>query len=288
MVVPPRPDSHSDMPPTFVVRRDHALVEVHVGPGFGTPDGELERWVTRAVDGVGDYFGRYLPPNVYLDLRPITGHEVGFGTAYGGRAPWAFVELGADTGVAALDADWVLVHELIHLASPHLEDQHRWAMEGLATFVEPFIRLHDGTLSREDLWRRFVQRMPAGQPEADDRGLDHTPTWGRTYWGGALFWLVAEVTLRRAHAGTGLRTGLRAVAAQGGDKRGLWPMDKLLSQIDEATEGSVLVDLWQAWRATPVEVDLDALWGELGIELRGGDVVLKPSALREAIEGQGY
>jgi L-lactate permease len=37
--------------------------------------------------------------------------------------------------------------------------------------------------------------MPAKSDRAPtaggDQGLDHTPTWARTYWGGALFWMMA-------------------------------------------------------------------------------------------------
>lgn len=289
MVVPPRPESRVDAPPTFVVQRPGALVEVHVGDGFALGSADFERWTARSVDGIRDYFGRFAAPNVYFDVRPTAGHGVGFGTAYGGRAPWIFVEVGTGADVRDLDRDWVLVHELIHLAFPHLADEHRWAMEGMATFVEPFIRLRDGTLSREALWQSFVERMPYGLPGDGDRGLDHTPTWGRTYWGGALFWLVAEVELRRrSDNARGVRGAFRAIIAAGGDKRWLWTMEKTLETGDAATGHDVLIDQWRVWRTTPIEVDLDALWRELGITRAGRDIVLAPSPMREAIEAQRY
>jgi len=291
MVVPPRPDARSDLPPTFTLRRDRSIIEVHVGAGFDVDEPELERWVTRAVDGITHYFGRYAPPNVYLDVRPTRGDDVGFGTAYGGRQPWVFVDVGAAVDVPALDSDWVLVHELIHLAFPHLSEEHRWAMEGMATWVEPFIRLRDGTISRPELWRRFVARMPYGRPGPGDRGLDHTPTWGRTYWGGALFWMMAEVDIRRrTHNARGLRDGFTAIVAAGGDKRSLWSMDKVLSLADATVGGSTLTDLWESWRADAIDVDLDALWRELGVVTNGDHVELDDSApgaaLRRAIEDQ--
>jgi hypothetical protein len=30
---------------------------------------------------------------------------------------------------------------------------------------------------------------------SDDKGLDHTPPWGRTYWGGALFCSLADIEI---------------------------------------------------------------------------------------------
>lgn len=35
-----------------------------------------------------------------------------------------------------------------------------------------------------------------GLPQANDRSLDRTHTWARTYWGGALYCLVADVGIR--------------------------------------------------------------------------------------------
>jgi hypothetical protein len=35
-----------------------------------------------------------------------------------------------------------------------------------------------------------------GEPGPGDGGLDDTDSWGRTYWGGALFCLLADVRFR--------------------------------------------------------------------------------------------
>lgn len=59
-------------------------------------------------------------------------------------------------------------------------------------------------------------RHPFGRPEAGDRGLDRTPTWGRTYWGGAFFCFVADVQIREAtHGAKSLDDALRAIVAAG-------------------------------------------------------------------------
>ena len=73
---------------------------------------------------------------------------------------------------------------------------HHWIEEGISVYVEPIARVQAGQLSAERMWHDVVRDMPQGEPEADDKGLDHTPTWGRTYWGGALFCLVADVRVR--------------------------------------------------------------------------------------------
>ena len=56
------------------------------------------------------------------------------------------------------------------------------------------------------MWRRPISTAPGvsiieafvtGLPEPGDEGLDYTHTWGRTYWGGATFCLLADVRIRR-------------------------------------------------------------------------------------------
>lgn len=295
MRVPDRPASASAEPPTFVVHpTPESRVDVHLGDGFALPEPAWRAWVTRATTGIVSYFGDFPAPVLMLDLRPTRGAGVGFGTAFGGDSPWIFVEVGRRATQGDLDEDWVLVHELIHEAFPHLDDTRRWAMEGMATWVEPFIRLRDGTLAREELWARFVERMPYGLPGPGDEGLDRTPTWGRTYWGGALFWMMAEVAVReRSENARGLRDAFRAIVAAGGTKRVMWSFEKTLALGDDALGTPLLMPLWTAWGAAPVAVDLDALWARLGVRwLGGGRVELDDAApdagLRLAIERQAW
>ena len=72
--------------------------------------------------------------------------------------------------------------------------------EGLATYIEPIARVQAGELPAKQIWRDMLDGMPKGEPQPGDKGLDRTHTWGRTYWGGALFCLVADVQIRVATA----------------------------------------------------------------------------------------
>jgi predicted metalloprotease with PDZ domain len=110
--------------------------------------------------------------------------------------------------------------------------------------------------------------MPQGLPAAGDQGLDNTHTWGRTYWGGALFYLVADVRIReRTGNRFGLQDGLRAIVAQGGSVEVAWDVRRTLSIADKATGTNVLVELYDEMRNAPVAPDLPALWKRLGVKL---------------------
>src|ERR1700679_2270819 len=59
--------------------------------------------------------------------------------------------------------------------------------------------------------------MPNGEPEASSTGLDRSQTWGSTYWGGAMFCLVADVRIReQTRNRKGLQDALRGIVTAGG------------------------------------------------------------------------
>jgi hypothetical protein len=110
--------------------------------------------------------------------------------------------------------------------------------------------------------------MPLGLPHAGEGGMDQTPTWGRTYWGGALYCLQAEVRLRE-HTGNrvGLQTALRAIVQETGGYRAERDIDDVLRIGDAATGTHVLQDLYREIKETAVAPDLELLWSRLGIPI---------------------
>src|SRR5690606_22748134 len=141
-------------------------------------------------------------------------------------------------------------------------------------------RARRGRLSEEQVWSALVRSLPLGQPAAGDRGLDHTPTWGRTYWGGALFCLLADVEARRRTGGErALLDAVRAVHRAGGDVRARWPLARWIATGAAAIGAPVLAGLHAMHGEAPVHVDLAALWRELGVASReGGAVALDDAA----------
>ena len=107
------------------------------------------------------------------------------------------IAVGRASSASDFAEDWVLTHEMVHLAFPSVPEEHHWIEEGSATYVEPIARARTGDLSPEKVWGDLVDGLPKGLPQAGDRGLDFTPTWGRTYWGGALFCLLADIEIRK-------------------------------------------------------------------------------------------
>jgi hypothetical protein len=138
--------------------------------------------------------------------------------------------------------------------------------EGLASYVEPIARVQADELDAAGIWADMVRGMPNGEPRLGDRGLNNTHTWGRTYWGGALFCLMADIQIRRQTGNRkGLQDALRAIVAAGGTIDKDWPLPRIFVIGDQATGTHVLEEMYTRWSDSPVSVDLSELWGQLGI-----------------------
>ncbi|EYF00224.1 hypothetical protein [Chondromyces apiculatus] len=269
----------------FEVAAPGGVVDVAVLPGAIDVDHDhLRRWVDDAARGISTYFGRFPVPSALVIILPTPDGRPGFSTALGNGGASVIARIGRSTTTEALARSWELTHEFVHLSFPNLHLRHSWLEEGLATYVEPIARARLGIIKPEEVWRGLALGLPKGLPEPDDRGLDHTPTWGRTYWGGALFCFLADLEIReRTGNARSLDDALRAIVAEGGNISVRWPIEQALDVGDRATGVTVLSDLYARWKDRPVDVDLDALWRRLGVRLAERRVFLDPSAPLAAI-----
>ncbi len=242
-------------------------------------------WITTAARAVTKYYGRYPVAHLRIRIREVAGDRIDSGRTFGTRDGGVItVSVGRSTTAAHFDSDWLMTHEMVHLAFPSVPDRHHWIEEGLATYVEPIARARVGNLRAQQAWSNIVRDMPQGLPESADRGLDHTPTWGRTYWGGALFCLLADVEIRRQSANAkGLEDALRGITRAGGSISVDWSLERALKAGDGATGVPVLQELYAQMKDSPHPVDLDQLWKQLGIERHGSTVVLHDDAPLAAV-----
>jgi hypothetical protein len=255
--------------PQSAVRIDEkaSVAELHYDAASWPDSGMVEQWVRRSMKIVGGYYGRFPVPHLAIDIEPVAGSGVRRGRAIPADPPTIRVTLGRDVTAGELLQDWILPHEMIHLALPEVGDEHLWLAEGLATYVEGVARVQAGNLDAVEFWTGLVRQMPKGMPRPGDRGLDQTHTWGRTYWGGALFCLEADVEIHeRTGNRFGLQDALRAIARASGGYLGHWSIDRVLQTGDEATGVHVLTDLYLKMRDQPAAPDLAALWRRVGID----------------------
>jgi hypothetical protein len=244
-----------------------ASIDVSFDSGqFDIDRATLFDWVMQSARATTAYFGRFPVTHARVRLLQSPGARVSNGVSFGEAGARCRITVGQHVTQADLDNDWVLTHEMIHFGFPSVEERHHWIEEGMATYVEPIARALVGRLTAERVWREMVDRMPQGLPAPGDHGLDNTHTWGRTYWGGAMFCLLADVEIRKQTGNAkGLRDALRAINRAGGTIEADWPLERVIEVGDKATTGRVLVELYSQMASKAVPLDLLDLWKRLGV-----------------------
>jgi hypothetical protein len=266
-----------------------AAIHVAFAPGDITlPREKILDWIKTSARAVATYYGRFPVGSLKLLMVPVNGPRIRGGTTWGYRGAAIRVLIGRDASEDDLRRDWILVHEMVHLALPDMAERHAWLSEGLAVYIEPIARVQAGDLAARDIWQAMMRDMPKGLPEAGDEGLDNTDTWGRKYWGGAMFCLLADIQIRKAtNNRLGLQHAMRGVIAAGGSHEKDWPIERVLATADKAVGVDVLTRLHNEMGAKPVTPDLADLWRDLGLRSSGEalefDDTAPLAAIRKAI-----
>ena len=260
----------------------NATIHIHLTDNLPLPRPVVVEWVRRAAVAVTNYLGRYPVKELSLSVERGGHGTVNNGVTHGARD--IQVHLGRHTEAADLQSDWILTHEMFHLAFPTLADKYLWMMEGLSDYLEPVARGRAGQLTPEEVWREFVEGLPRGLPADGDRGLDNTFTRERIYWGGNLFWLLADVQIReKTNNRHSVDDAIRAILDAGGNGDADWSLERVLADGDKATHTTVLKDLHNELGPKPGAVDLDALWKRLGVKYNQGAITFDNSAPDAAI-----
>jgi hypothetical protein len=274
---------------TTTILIGNSRIDVATAEGtLHAPKEDVMKWVQWSAEAVAGYYGRFPVPHTNLRIIPTSGAGVRGGRTWGDRGSHIAIHVGADTTWSDFADDWMLPHEMIHLAFPDVADNHHWIEEGISVYVEPFARVRARHMDVNQMWFEVVRDMPKGLPGPGDQGLDHTHTWGRTYWGGALFCLLADIEIhQKTENKKGLQDALRGILDAGGNISQDWDLQKAFEVGDQATGVSVLMPLYEKMKDQPHPVDLPAIWAQLGIERQGDTVRFLDSAplakTREAI-----
>jgi hypothetical protein len=260
---------------------------IHVAFAPGTvalPRETIFDWIKASAKAVSIYYGRFPVSALRLLIVPVDGARVRGGTTWGYRGAAIRLPFGRDSSEDDLRRDWVIVHEMVHTALPDLDERYNWLSEGLAVYVEPVARVQTGDLTAREIWQAMMRDMPKGLPQASDQGLDNTDTWGRKYWGGAMFCLFADVEIRKRTGNKfGLQDAMRGVIAAGGNHEHDWSIERVLSTADKAVGVDVLTRMHSEWGSKPVTPDLASLWRDLGLKLQGENVEFDDTAPLAAI-----
>lgn len=242
----------------------------------------ITSWIETSANTIATYFGEFPVKNTYIALIAVEGKEVKNGVVFGGEEPIMNINIGKEVGLAELESDWIMVHEMAHLAFPDVKQS--WAEEGMATYFEPIARANAGDYSADYVWQSLMKKMPLGQPRSADKGLNNTPTWGRKYWGGAIFYLTADVEIRRRTDNKfSLKDAFKGLLREGYNMNTTAELKTVFAAADKSVGVPVLTELYNRHKDSAVPFDLDKLWRDLGVTMNGDTVQYDDSALLSSI-----
>ncbi|HKD17014.1 MAG TPA: hypothetical protein VKG23_04020 [Thermoanaerobaculia bacterium] len=233
-------------------------------------DSDVFAWVERAARAVAAYYGRYPVTHAIVTVHGGGPGKISSGRTIGVRG---IARIGISVGDKAtpedLKTNWELVHEMVHLAFPSM-DGDPWIEEGLATYVEPLVRVRAGLASTDEIWKWLVWGLPKGQDAVASRGVDAARTWAATYWGGALFAFEADLEIRRRTENRkSLDDALRGIVLAGGNVTESWSLSKAFEVGDRAAGVPVLTELYAKMRKPFAPFDLDETFRRLGVKTTG-------------------
>ena len=260
-----------------------------LGEGFDLSQEDIQGWVSSCAHAVQAYLGEFPVRQARIEIYASDrARGVGGGRTWGAGGARSRVALGLHSTKEDLNRDWVLTHEMLHFTFPDMPRRHSWIEEGISTYAEPIARAKAGLIPAATVWADMIRDMPHGLPRESDEGLDNTHTWGRTYWGGAIFCLFADVRIRQAtNNGKGLPDALRAINLAGGNVTTEWPLERALETADHALGLNVLRDLHAGMgttpQGTPFEVNLPGLWSKLGVASNSTGVIFDDKAALASI-----
>ncbi len=257
-----------------------------LGGPLAMGDAAAVDFVRDSAARVADLYGRF-PVDATVFVVPVPGAaEVVFGRVMSLAGASVALLFGDATPAGSARDNWVVVHELFHLSTPSFAGEGRWLEEGLATYYEPILRARAGWMTEAALWTHFHREMPRGlRSGGDAAALEERDDIDSTYWGGALWALLADVGARaRTGNARSLDDALRASLARLGDATHAARVADFLRVGAEATGTPALEDAYRSWAVAGVNPDLEALWRELGVvPAAGGAVTLRDDAPLAAV-----
>lgn len=177
-----------------------------------------------------------------------------------------------ELGYESLISDWTAFHELSHLLIPYRGKGDIWFSEGLATYYQNIIQARSGLFDETKMWYKIAAGFERGRrdqrwnhinlTEVSDN-LGETRQYMRVHWSGVLYWLSADVELRKQHKGT-----LDRVLKQLKDCCELRSMSAkaIAHKLDELINVKVFVPLFGKYRKSYRLPEYKSLLADLGVK----------------------
>ncbi|MGE3105467.1 MAG: hypothetical protein AB7K14_09495 [Lysobacterales bacterium] len=277
------------------IRLPGGVVERVILPG-GDAAGRarLDRYAEHSLCLVQVAYGQLPVAHLQMLLVPLPGRQraVLFGQVYRGGLGGIQVLVDPERPWSEFADNWIAPHEFTHLMHPYLGDDSRWLSEGLASYQQNAILARAGLLSAATAWTKLLQGFDRGRrrdlqatlPEASTH-MHRADAYMPVYWGGAGFWLEAELALieQRQLDLDQLLDRFRACCLPPSED---WNGPRFLAALDRLSESTIFTDTARRYWRQRGFPDLGASLQRLGIALDGKRLSLDPDPAKAALRAR--
>ena len=230
------------------------------------------RWLEQVTEALLTVYGE-LPKDSYqisIERSFSRNSPVPWGQVERGSPTNVLLVINPDAGYQALIDDWTAFHELSHLLLPYRGYGNIWLSEGLATYYQNIIQARSGQFDETEMWRRLAAGFNRGSKEQRWRhsnltqvsdNLGETRQYMRVHWSGVLYWLTADVELRKQ--GKTLDDVLKQLR-DCCEERAM-SAEQIVSKLDELLDGELFVLLFEQYCESYETPEYNPLLVKLGI-----------------------
>lgn len=168
---------------------------------------KLKSWMDSVMETVRLLHGEPPRPEIRIAFKPYSSRSpVPFARVLRNDPEGVLFYVNPAYPLEDFVSDWTAYHELGHLFIPYPGIADVWFSEGLASYYQNILQLRAGLMTPEETRNRFQAAFERGRK--DDKHTDLTLgelspvmrerlAFMRVYWSGALYFMEADIQLRR-------------------------------------------------------------------------------------------
>lgn len=264
---------------------DANLTIVLLATRDGPEPAPLVEWVRATAENVALTYGRFPNPNANVVLIPVRDFgwdrdaAVPFGQVVRDGGETIELMINPNRPMTEFYEEWTPTHEFSHLLLPYLNRNQRWISEGFAQYYQNVLLARAGQYTAESAWQRIYAGLERGRESAPDlspndaAGANERNTRMKVYWSGAALALMADVELRRRSDGAeSLDAVLDRFQRCCLPSSRSWSGVELFRKFDTLLDEPLFMRLYRRYADTAGFPDTRPLFGQLGIDVRDGQV----------------
>jgi len=257
------------------ITRGDQMVSIHYQASLSeTERRTTHQWLEQVTTAIMTIYGELPSNNVHITIERSTSRSspVPWGQVERGNPSRVLLVINPALGTDALISDWTAFHEISHLLIPYQGYGNVWLSEGLATYYQNIVQARSGLFDETRMWEKIASGFERGRNDQRWRHIDlaevsdrlrETRQYMRVHWSGVLFWLTADIELRKQGKGT-LDDALKQLkhCCEGRSMSAR----AIVYKLDDTLDTELFVPLFQKYRESHAIPEYEQILADLGVK----------------------